>query len=191
MNPDVEVHLRGPASPTLNLERRLSRYLSPPLFPVRLRDLPNAYVHDLDPGRLTIGSVTIHADYVVHPGLTFGYRIEAGGATISYLPDHEPAFGSREFPAAPEWTSGFSLVEGADVSIHDAQYTDAEMHRGRGGGTAHSAMLRSWHHWKEWGRWSVPPRPRPRRCHARCCRIRDPRLGSSLRVPPRQDGDNA
>jgi phosphoribosyl 1,2-cyclic phosphodiesterase len=32
-NPAVEVHLWGPASSTLSLEGRLSRYLSPPLFP--------------------------------------------------------------------------------------------------------------------------------------------------------------
>ncbi|MGH9002901.1 MAG: MBL fold metallo-hydrolase, partial [Acidimicrobiia bacterium] len=38
--PGQEVHIWGPPSTTLDLRARLSRYLSPPLFPVRLRDLP-------------------------------------------------------------------------------------------------------------------------------------------------------
>src|ERR1700729_846711 len=33
-HPAVEVHLWGPASSILSLEARLSRYLSPPLFPI-------------------------------------------------------------------------------------------------------------------------------------------------------------
>ena len=126
MSPDIEVHLWGPASPTVSLERRLSRYLSPPLFPVRLRDLPNVYVHDLDPGQLTLGGATIDADFVVHPGLTFGYRIQAAGKTMAYVPDHEPALGVPDFPKASGWTSGFALIRHADLLIHDAQYTDAE-----------------------------------------------------------------
>ena len=39
-DPDIEVHVWGPATPTAPLRRRLMRYLSPPLFPVHLRDLP-------------------------------------------------------------------------------------------------------------------------------------------------------
>ena len=29
-------------------------------------------------------------------------------------------------PAAPDWISGFALAAGADVLIHDAQYSAAE-----------------------------------------------------------------
>src|SRR6476660_2971635 len=35
--PDVEVHIWGPPSVTLSMRERLARYLSPPLFPVRIR----------------------------------------------------------------------------------------------------------------------------------------------------------
>jgi len=40
--PDVEVHIWGPGSATLRLQARLMRYLSPPLFPVSLSELPQA-----------------------------------------------------------------------------------------------------------------------------------------------------
>ena len=46
-NPAIEIHIWGPSSSTLSLEARLSRYLSPPLFPVHLRDLPRLTCHQL------------------------------------------------------------------------------------------------------------------------------------------------
>ena len=38
--PGLAVHIWGPVSTTLSLRARLMRYLSPPLFPVGLRELP-------------------------------------------------------------------------------------------------------------------------------------------------------
>jgi ribonuclease BN (tRNA processing enzyme) len=123
---DVEVHVWGPASSRHTLEQRLSRYLSPPLFPVRMRDLSSVTVHDLEPGSFTIGPATVRADFVNHPGLTFGYRIGCDASSLAYIPDHEPALGSRDFPEGPEWTSGADLAAGVDILVHDAQYTDDE-----------------------------------------------------------------
>lgn len=125
--PGLEVHTWGPSSTTMHLQERLSRYLSPPLFPVRLRDLPcQLSLHDVALGEFEIGALHVQAGLVCHPGPTLGYRISEDGATVAYLPDHEPALGARRFPDAPEWTSGFELAEGADLLIHDAQYTEAE-----------------------------------------------------------------
>jgi phosphoribosyl 1,2-cyclic phosphodiesterase len=137
----VEVHIWGPASATLTLEERLARYLSPPLFPVRLRDLANVVLHDLAPGSFTVGSLSIAADFVCHPGLTFGYRLTENGSTLAYLPDHEPALGVRRFPEAAEWTSGHDLAAGVDLLIHDAQYTDEEYAARRGWG--HSSFAQA------------------------------------------------
>ena len=126
--PDFEVHLWGPPSTTLDLRARLSRYLSPPLFPVSLRDLPcNLTLHDVvAAGGFSIGGFEILAQLVCHPGPTVGYRITADGATLCYLPDHEPALGAKDFPDEPRWLSGFDLAEGADRLIHDGPYTNEE-----------------------------------------------------------------
>jgi phosphoribosyl 1,2-cyclic phosphodiesterase len=122
-----EVHVWGPPSPTADLRARLARYLSPPLFPVRLRDLPARVVlHDAPEEPVSIGPFEVVAQPVIHPGPTVGYRISADGVSVTYLPDHEPALGAKEFPGAPRWTSGFDLAAAADLLIHDAQYTDAE-----------------------------------------------------------------
>lgn len=126
-NPGMEVHVWGPASASHSLADRLSRYLSPPLFPVRLRDLPcRLELHHVPCGRVEIGGLRVEAEYVCHPGPTVGYRVEEGRSAIAYLPDHEPALGATRFPAEPEWTSGFNLVRQVDLLLHDAQYTPAE-----------------------------------------------------------------
>lgn len=124
--PDLEVHIWGPASATMTLAKRLSRYLSPPLFPVRVRDLECALtLHEL-PTLCEIGPFRIRARHICHPGATVGYRIETDDGVLAYLPDHEPALSARPFPREPEWTSGYDVAEGADVLIHDAQYTRDE-----------------------------------------------------------------
>lgn len=134
LNPDVETHIWGPISTTRDLRSRISRYLSPPLFPVRVRDLPNVMFHDVTPSTFTIGSLRITADMITHPGSTLGYRITEDEKSVAYLSDHEPAFGSGEIPNDPEWVSGFDLAQGVDVLIHDAQYTDEEYNRRVGWG---------------------------------------------------------
>jgi len=125
-DPNIQTHVYGPVSTTMKLRERLSRYLSPPLFPVRLRDLQSVHFHDVGPGSFEVGPFTISADLVCHPGPTLGYRIEENGNAMAYLPDHEPALGQRAFPGNPEWTSGFDLMKGVDLLIHDAQYTEEE-----------------------------------------------------------------
>jgi phosphoribosyl 1,2-cyclic phosphodiesterase len=94
-DPGIEVHLWGPSSSTLSLEARLSRYLSPPLFPVHLRDLPRLTCHPLLRPDFDIGSFRIRTALICHPGPTLGYRIEAEGGSAAYLSDHEPALGLR------------------------------------------------------------------------------------------------
>ena len=133
--PDFEVHIWGPPSTTLDLRDRLSRYLSPPLFPVQMRDLPcQLSLHNAPLEEFDIGSLRIRASLVSHPGPTVGYRIGEGSKAVTYLPDHEPALGCRLFPERADWTSGFDLAEGADLLIHDTQYTAEEyaMHIGWG-----------------------------------------------------------
>jgi phosphoribosyl 1,2-cyclic phosphodiesterase len=121
------VHLWGPPSTTQALRERLTRYLSPPLFPVRLRELPCSLVlHDVPLGTFEIGPFRATAALICHPGPTVGYRIAADGATLAYLPDHEPVLGFGRIPAAPDWISGFALADGVDVLVHDAQYSAAE-----------------------------------------------------------------
>ena len=126
--PDVEVHIWGPASTSLGLQTRLKRYLSPPLFPLHLHELPMLKFHEVPCGEVDIGEFRVRSALVCHPGPTVGYRISApGGGVLTYLPDHEPALGPLRFPSLPrQWTSGGALAAGSDLLIHDSQYSAAQ-----------------------------------------------------------------
>src|SRR5258706_2818819 len=126
---DVEIHIWGPVSSKVSLRERLMRYLSPPLFPVSLRELPCAItLHEVPCGEVDIGEFRVSSALVCHPGPTVGYRIaDAQGSVLTYLPDHEPALGALKFPSLPRaWTSGGSLAESADLLIHDSQFSADE-----------------------------------------------------------------
>jgi phosphoribosyl 1,2-cyclic phosphodiesterase len=120
-----EIHIWGPPSTTQDLRTRLTRYLSPPLFPVRIRDLASRVeLHDVLAEPWTCGSFTVTAAGIVHPGPTVGYRVESDGARMAYLPDHEPVLAGPL--TDPVWLSGQVLAQGVDVLLHDGQYTDEE-----------------------------------------------------------------
>ena len=126
-DPETEVHVWGPPSSVRRLDERLARYLSAPLFPVELGDLPATFVfHDVGDEPWEIGSARLDAAPISHPGATLGYRLQADGSTLAYLPDHEPAVGIQLDNLTSDWISVFGLAEGADLLIHDAQYTDTE-----------------------------------------------------------------
>jgi phosphoribosyl 1,2-cyclic phosphodiesterase len=127
LEPESEVHIWGPASTTLSLRERLSRYLSPPLFPVYIRDMPaTVHLHEVAVETFEIGEFVISSALVGHPDPTVGYRIESEGKAVTYLPDHEPVLGTNNFSVGREWISGYGLAAGVDLLIHDAQYTPEE-----------------------------------------------------------------
>ncbi|MCO6450256.1 MAG: MBL fold metallo-hydrolase [Caldilineales bacterium] len=136
---EVKVHVWGPASTTHSLSARVLRYLSPPLFPVSIRDLSlDLEFHETTSSKFEVLGFKVTAQLVIHPNATVGYRIETADGILTYLPDHEPALGNHRFPGGSDWTSGYDLAEGADFLIHDAQYTEAEYRRNVGFG--HSSI---------------------------------------------------
>jgi phosphoribosyl 1,2-cyclic phosphodiesterase len=125
--PNLDLHVWGPPSPLRSLERRIARYLSPPLFPIHLSDIPSSpQFHDVPDEAWEIGPATITARPVSHRGPTVGYRVEEAGRALAYIPDHEPALGVDLRGVEPEWISGHAVAKGADVLLHDAQYTEEE-----------------------------------------------------------------
>ncbi|HRX94196.1 MAG TPA: MBL fold metallo-hydrolase [Chitinophagaceae bacterium] len=138
-DPAMEMHIWGPASTTQSLHERLSLYLSPPLFPVHIRDLPcKLHLHEIDKKNFEIGPFKIYSDYIIHPGPTVGFRIHYRSAVFTYMPDHEPALGVSGILEDTRWVSGIDLAKGSDLLLHDAQWTAAEYPQRMGWG--HSSM---------------------------------------------------
>jgi phosphoribosyl 1,2-cyclic phosphodiesterase len=133
--PESEIVIWGPASPEASLVDRIARYISAPLAPVEVRELPShVSFREAEPLEWSVGPARIRAQAVNHRGLTLGYRIDDVDASLCYIPDHEPGLGAPLSELDDDWISGFELARGASMLIHDCQYTDTEYPRHIGWG---------------------------------------------------------
>jgi phosphoribosyl 1,2-cyclic phosphodiesterase/CheY-like chemotaxis protein len=85
--------------------------------------------NSLSEGSFRIDDITIRTRYLNHPALTLAYRIEADGVAIVYACDHEPhsrALAAAEGPIEGQDLLHADFLAGADLVIHDAQYTAEE-----------------------------------------------------------------
>jgi len=125
--PESEITIWGPVSPEASLCDRIARYISAPLAPVEVRELPShVSFREVESLEWEVGSARVSACAVNHRGPTLGYRIDDGGTSLCYIPDHEPGLGAPLTELDDDWISGFELARGASMLIHDCQYTDAE-----------------------------------------------------------------
>ena len=99
-------------------------------FPVTL-DAFGAKVdyRDLVEQTFDLGDVRVTTRFLNHPALTLAYKLECNGATMVYSCDHEPH--SHELADGEGLVHGqdrehSDFFQGADLVIHDAQYTPAE-----------------------------------------------------------------
>lgn len=118
----AEFDIYGPTHDEGTLADCFDAFMCPPYFPVRFRDLRGEYrFHDIGETRFTVGGAEVLAREVPHTGPTLGYRVSRDGATVAYVSDHQAPVGLDSVPAGV-----LELAEGADLLIHDAQYTRAE-----------------------------------------------------------------
>jgi phosphoribosyl 1,2-cyclic phosphodiesterase len=126
-DPHCDIRVSGPAALGGSLINRLARYISAPLAPVEIRELPARVRFEDIPGpSWQIGPARIQAELVNHRGPTLGYRITDGEITVAYIPDHEPSLGQSLEHSSGAWISGLALARDADLLIHDCQYTGDE-----------------------------------------------------------------
>jgi phosphoribosyl 1,2-cyclic phosphodiesterase/CheY-like chemotaxis protein len=120
----------GPKGLDQSLRETLAGQMQYTYFPVTPDQFgATIHYHDLVEGTFNIDDIKITTHYLNHPALTLGYRLEADGATIVYCSDHEPH--SRSLASGHGDIAGQDLrhaefINGADLLIHDAQYTAAE-----------------------------------------------------------------
>jgi phosphoribosyl 1,2-cyclic phosphodiesterase len=94
--------------------------LAGPYFPVDFESLSShVSLVEVPPGGIQVGSTKVTPFPVGHPQGACGYRVEAAGAAAIYVPDREP--GNQELDQVI-----LDHCQGADVLIHDGQYTPEE-----------------------------------------------------------------
>jgi phosphoribosyl 1,2-cyclic phosphodiesterase len=118
----ARLDIYGPIHDQGSLEEVFGGFMRPPYFPVRFSDLRGQFVfHDHDEADLAIGNAKVRIRPVPHTGPTVGYRVEWDGATVTYISDHQAPLDLETVADGV-----LELAEGADVLIHDAQYTPDE-----------------------------------------------------------------
>ncbi len=144
----TDIHLFGPHLAGQNIEQIVTPMMSPPYFPVDVRKLPSQrtfhtvtddlcvvwypdngepLVNGVQNGRRANEEVCVMAKFThSHPlNGAVVYRVEYAGRRVVYATD-------------VEWRNGcesefLAFVEGADLLIHDAQYTVDDYRQGKHG----------------------------------------------------------
>ena len=157
--------------------------------------------HDLVEGTVEIGDVRVTTQYLNHPALTLGYRLEGDGVTIVHAADHEPfdraLAAGGDFSGSHQDLAHAAFFDGADLLIHDTQYLAEEYpaHVGWGHSTAEyvvgcGADGRGARGWRStttipggpttrWTRWWCGRGPSPPRLATRARSSRRPRDSTS------------
>jgi len=135
--PGNKIDVYAPEGGHRSLQDVLAGQMEFTYFPVELDQLPATITYNvLAEGVYQIGGVSVTTQYLNHPAVTLGYRVECDGAVVVYMTDHEP-FADTLWRNGAEPGSIESMVHegdrrharfmtGADLVIHDAQYTPEE-----------------------------------------------------------------
>lgn len=146
--PGNRIDVYAPEGGRRSLQHVLAGQMEFTYFPVELDQLPAAInYHQLSEGRYDIGGATVVTQFLNHPAPTLGYRVECDGAAVVYLTDHEPFAESLwRSDAKPGRIESMlhegdrrhaRFMEGADLVIHDAQYTPEEYKGKKNWGHSH------------------------------------------------------
>jgi len=139
-----QIHVLGAPGTRNKLRAALVSQMDPIQFPVSLDSLAGiASIDEFAADTTTLGSFNVRTIALNHPGGCTGFRIEAAGTSIAYVPDHEPYRGAIGPPhpgvAATALAAEAALLhflQGSDVLIVDSQYdrTEYPAHIGWGHG---------------------------------------------------------
>ncbi len=133
--PQTTMRIYGRAE-GMTVNEAIDRALRPPWFPVPVCESPSKKEYiDLDGSPFEIQGMQVTPIWLHHPQGVTGYRIESGDRVVVIATDHEA--GDEEADAR--------LVEaarGANLLVHDAQYTDSQYpaHTGWGHSTWRRAI---------------------------------------------------
>ena len=106
------------------VETVLTKVMSPPTFPVKYSDIKaGLHYEDACPLEFEIGSVSITPIPISHPNSGSGYKFVEDGKSFVFLTDNELGF---VHPQGLHYKDYVDFSSGADLLIHDAEYTPAE-----------------------------------------------------------------
>lgn len=156
--PEWKISFFGPGHSARDIKEFVSAQMRAPFFPVGtetwLADIN--YLEPPENHKIAYGPINFTYQSVHHPGTTYGYRLQVNGKTVIYISDNECLYLNKairqkygelnreeqelyDAMQREEYDSELALLQGADILIHDAQYTKEDYIRKRGWG--HSCYI--------------------------------------------------
>jgi phosphoribosyl 1,2-cyclic phosphodiesterase len=124
--PDIDLKIIGPKQNSIDVRSLFAGQMGPIYFPVPFSAVAARMSFDhLNEGTLQIGGVTLSTIRVKHPSYVVGYRIDAGGRSVCFIPDNEVE--GADYEVKEGWRRRLvDFIHGADILIHDSMYTEHE-----------------------------------------------------------------
>jgi len=148
-----EFTIIGPQSKSFTLRKMISDMMNKVYFPVQLNEVKaKVNFRPMKEESIQVFGATLTAQYVNHPSVAFGYRLDAQGKSLVYISDNEPfdrevakSVKNVERIVIDKYSKGkgdpnqrvFDFARDADVLIHDSTYTPEEYVNHVGWGHSH------------------------------------------------------
>lgn len=147
-NPKNSLRILGYEGARAGLESTLSSQMESPYFPISMQQMPGYLaVEELKEMKFSVGKVGVQAQFMNHPGICVGYRLNTSAGSIAFVPDNEPFTRLKKQSPTPSDHEAAALefakqqdaklvefLRDVDVLIMDSQYDASEYPRHIGWG---------------------------------------------------------
>lgn len=132
-DPATQITIDGYPTCMKGLRYTFDNKMGDGFFPIKFDDLRAQinYIEKLSKGKLEIDGTVIDCIPLQHPQGGYGYRFREGKKTLAFITDNELRADSWEGRSPKDYAK---FCKGADILIHDCQYTPEEIETRRGWG---------------------------------------------------------
>ena len=118
---DININVYGCSFNNKPIKEVFSQILKHPYFPIEINDLISEISFNENcKEHYKISSVTIEHIAISHPNQGLGYKFTEDGKSFVFIPDNELTF---LHPGGLNYKDYVEFCEGADLLIHDAEYS--------------------------------------------------------------------
>jgi len=123
----TRIRVRGCSFSSDSVREIIAKTMQPPGFPVKFEEISARFEFDsvCETG-FEIGDIKINPVELSHPNRGLGYKFVEGGRSFVFLTDNELGFIHPDGHSPQEYAA---FCRGADLLVHDADYSDGEYPR--------------------------------------------------------------
>jgi len=123
--PGNNFEILGPSYGKLTIAQLLTDQMEGAHSPMTTREFAGQVAFtDLNEGSFEVEGVEVRAMLLSHPGTCLGYRMELAGRSFCYITDNELFLPSSSYYSEHYVERLTTFIEGCDVLVTDAAYTD-------------------------------------------------------------------